>query len=235
MNLFQAGADRFESLLKEAGLKDQAKKVDKDMPTKQEKRFVEKFNMSEYAVENNLQLNINNVKMSGVEKQPDSGRMGTATAAVVIPGVTTIMGGTVGTSVDKSANKNNDNKMSDNSNNNMSPSGGGGGGGVSAQQQLAAALAQFSPAASAGSMGNNNGPQPAPAPAPSMSSSPASAGSSQGGGSSGGGSMGSSGGGGGGGGGGMGMSDINLKDNIQSIDNALNRLFNLNFDNGILS
>lgn len=58
--------------------------------------------------------------------------------------------------------------------------------------------------------------------------------------------MGSSGGGGGGGGGGgamgggggsggMGMSDINLKDNIQSIDNALNRLFNLNFDNGILS
>jgi hypothetical protein len=41
--------------------------------------------------------------------------------------------------------------------------------------------------------------------------------------------------GGGGGGGGMGMSDINLKDNIQSIDNALNRLFNLNFNNGILS
>jgi hypothetical protein len=45
------------------------------------------------------------------------------------------------------------------------------------------------------------------------------------GGGGGGGGMG--GGGGGGGGGGMGMSDINLKTNIQKIDNALNRLCNL--------
>jgi hypothetical protein len=35
--------------------------------------------------------------------------------------------------------------------------------------------------------------------------------------------------------GGMGMSDINLKDNIQLIDNALNRLFKINLNNGILS
>ena len=37
------------------------------------------------------------------------------------------------------------------------------------------------------------------------------------------------------GGGGMGMSDINLKDNIQLIDNALNRLFKINLNNGNLS
>lgn len=35
--------------------------------------------------------------------------------------------------------------------------------------------------------------------------------------------------------GGMGMSDINLKSNIQPIDNALNRLFSINLNNGVLS
>jgi hypothetical protein len=35
--------------------------------------------------------------------------------------------------------------------------------------------------------------------------------------------------------GGMGMSDINLKDNIQPIDNALNRLFQINLNYGIVS
>jgi hypothetical protein len=43
------------------------------------------------------------------------------------------------------------------------------------------------------------------------------------------------GGGGGGMGGGMGMSDLNLKKNVQIIDNALNRLLNLNLNDGVLS
>lgn len=79
-----------------------------------------------------------------------------------------------------------------------------------------------------------------PASSPMNTQAPASASMAGSGGASGGGSAPMSGGGGAGGGmsgggGGMGMSDIQLKNNIQPIHNALNRLFKINLNNGTLS
>ena len=231
------GAARLESLLKEAGLNKQSKRVDADMPAGQQAKFVNRFNNSDYAKENNLHLNTNNSMMSRLEQQPDSGRMGTAVAAVIIPGATTFGPG------DLFGGRVNDAKMSSNSNNNNTP--------MSSSSNPASNGDMSSNNSgnmsnNSGNMSNNSGPMSASNPAPAMGSTQSSP-PSQSGGSSGGGSMSSSGGGGGmssgggggmssgGGGGGMGMSDINLKDNIQLIDNALNRLFKINLNNGILS
>jgi hypothetical protein len=245
--LYDMGAARLESLLNEAGLNKQANKVDADMPAAQQAKFVNRFNNSDYAQENNLHLNTNNSMMSKLEEQPDSARMGTAVAAVIIPGVTTLGPGDL-----IPGGRMNDPQKPSNSNNNNTPMSSSSGPAPASSGNMGN---------DSGNMGNDNGPMSSPTPAPVMSSTPSSP-PSQSGGSGGGGSMGTGsgggdamgGGGGGGGGGGsmastttggggmggdggggMGMSDINLKDNIQLIDNALNRLFKINLNNGILS
>jgi hypothetical protein len=223
--LYSPGANRLESLLKEAGLKEQAKKVDKDMPSAQQTKFVDKFNKSEYAIENNYKLNTNNAKKSDVITTAQPGEAKKVEAKALVANQNTKIG--PGDKDPKGGNgsqgKQNDPPKSSNSNNNNSSGNQNKSGGGSDNK-------------SSGNKSNDSGPKNSPSPSPSMSSSPAKSPSpppapapapkpapapspmSSGNGS-----------------GGMGMSDINLKDNIQPIDNALNRLFQINLNYGIVS